>query len=180
MVGRRPHRNPRTLETLKANLGQVSTGGGSAAREHPAVVLAAAPDERSAAGPAGAARHRVVRWYENPKEPAWVLTEIFKQAPHGANPGPSPAERPAGAADRRGRRGGEGSRGLAQHRRRGGAARGRATVLPRGRVAAADVYAKAAENRGSWDARLESLVVRTASCGATARTTCRCPVSALG
>lgn len=99
-----------------------------------------------------------VRWYEDPQEPVWVLTEVFKQAPTELTRSISLQNAlqvlriVVDVVE-------EKVPELAQPSDESAL---REAVLRFSRevaFAAADVYAKAAENRGSWDARLESLVV---------------------
>lgn len=152
-----PH--PRTLDNLKANLGQVSTVAVQRLSTTLPWFSQLRADERSELGLlAQRGISSFVQWYEDPQEPVWVLTEVFRQAPTEltrsitlqnalqvlrivvdvveekvpelAQPSDETALREAVLRF---------SREVA--------------------FAAADVYARAAENRGSWDARLESLVV---------------------
>ena len=99
-----------------------------------------------------------VRWYEDPQEPVWVLTEVFRQAPTELTRSISLQNAlqvlriVVDVVE-------EKVPELAQPSDESAL---REAVLRFSRevaFAAADVYAKAAENRGSWDARLESLVV---------------------
>ncbi|WP_191550572.1 PucR family transcriptional regulator [Kocuria rhizophila] len=152
-----PH--PRTLENLKANLGQVSTVAVQRLASTLPWFSQLRPDERSELGLlAQRGIASFVRWYENPKEPVWVLTEIFKQAPTELTRSitlQNALQVLRIVVDVVEEKVPE----LAQHNDEVAL---REAVLRFSRevaFAAADVYAKAAENRGSWDARLESLVV---------------------
>ena len=75
-----PH--PKTLDNLSANLGQVSTVAVQRLSTSLPWFSQLRADERSELGLlAQRGIASFVRWYENPQEPVWVLTEIFKQAP---------------------------------------------------------------------------------------------------
>ena len=75
-----PH--PRTLDNLKANLGQVSTVAVQRLSTSLPWFSQLRADERSELGLlAQRGISSFVRWYEDPQEPVWVLTEVFKQAP---------------------------------------------------------------------------------------------------
>ena len=97
-----------------------------------------------------------------PQEPddadAAVTAEVFGTAPREL-PASSPSSRPSRwCGDDRGRRG-ERRRGRRRRRRRRGARGDRCATPARSRSPTAEVYARAAEQRGAWDARLEALVV---------------------
>ena len=152
-----PH--PKTLENLKANLGQVSTVAVQRLDNSLPWFSQLRPDERSELGLlAQRGIASFVRWYENPQEPVWVLTEIFKQAPTDLTRSitlQNALQVLRIVVDVVEEKVPE----LAQHNDEVAL---REAVLRFSRevaFAAADVYARAAENRGSWDARLESLVV---------------------
>ncbi|MDN5632536.1 CdaR family transcriptional regulator [Kocuria sp.] len=152
-----PH--PKTLENLKANLGQVSTVAVQRLDTSLPWFSQLRPDERSELGLlAQRGIASFVRWYENPQEPVWVLTEIFKQAPTDLTRSitlQNALQVLRIVVDVVEEKVPE----LAQHNDEVAL---REAVLRFSRevaFAAADVYARAAENRGSWDARLESLVV---------------------
>ncbi|RKQ36571.1 PucR family transcriptional regulator [Kocuria tytonis] len=152
-----PH--PRTLEHLRANLGQVSTVAVQRLGTSLPWFDELRPDERSELGLlAQRGIASFVRWYENPQEPVWVLTEIFGQAPTELTRSitlQNALQVLRIVVDVVEEKVPE----LAQHNDEVAL---REAVLRFSRevaFAAADVYAKAAENRGSWDARLESLVV---------------------
>lgn len=152
-----PH--PRTLDNLKANLGQVSTVAVQRLSTSLPWFSQLRADERSELGLlAQRGISSFVRWYENPQEPVWVLTEVFKQAPTELTRSISLQNAlqvlriVVDVVE-------EKVPELAQPSDESAL---REAVLRFSRevaFAAADVYAKAAENRGSWDARLESLVV---------------------
>ena len=152
-----PH--PRTLENLKANLGQVSTVAVQRLDASLPWFSQLRADERSELGLlAQRGIASFVRWYENPQEPLWVLTEIFRQAPTDLTRSitlQNALQVLRIVVDVVEEKVPE----LAQHNDEVAL---REAVLRFSRevaFAAADVYARAAENRGSWDARLESLVV---------------------
>ena len=152
-----PH--PRTLENLTANLGQVSTVAVQRLATSLPWFAQLRPDERSELGLlAQRGIASFVRWYENPQEPVWVLTEIFRQAPTELTRSitlQNALQVLRIVVDVVEEKVPE----LAQHNDESAL---REAVLRFSRevaFAAADVYARAAENRGSWDARLESLVV---------------------
>ena len=172
-----PH--PRTLENLKANMGQVST----VAVQRLSTSLPWFPqlraNERSELGLlAQRGIASFVGWYENPQEPVWILTEVFRQAPTELTRSISLQHAlqvlriVVDVVE-------EKVPELAQHNDEAAL---REAVLRFSRevaFAAADVYARAAENRGSWDARLESLVVDGILRGETSDSL-RSRVSALG
>lgn len=152
-----PH--PKTLDNLTANLGQVSTVAVQRLSTSLPWFSQLRADERSELGLlAQRGIASFVRWYENPQEPVWVLTEIFKQAPTELTRSitlQNALQVLRIVVDVVEEKVPE----LAQHNDEVAL---REAVLRFSRevaFAAADVYAKAAENRGSWDARLESLVV---------------------
>ncbi|MDO4918479.1 CdaR family transcriptional regulator [Kocuria sp.] len=152
-----PH--PRTLENLRANLGQVSTVAVQRLSTSLPWFAELRADERSELGLlAQRGIASFVSWYENPREPLWVLTEVFKQAPTDLTRSitlQNALQVLRIVVDVVEEKVPE----LAQHHDEVAL---REAVLRFSRevaFAAADVYAKAAENRGSWDARMESLVV---------------------
>lgn len=111
------------------------------------------PARRSAVGlVAQAGIASFIQWYDDPGSTPWIAADIFAAAP-GA-PAQCQPHADAAAHPRDGRR----------HR---GAGRGRGEDLRESILlfsrevafASADVYARAAEARGLWDARLEALVV---------------------
>ena len=96
---------------------------------------------------------------ERPGGPQELSDEIFDAAPRDAGPVDQPAA--DGAADQGDHRRGRGA-GAAPGRARRGARRWRDAVLRFSRevaFGAARVYARAAESRGTWDARLQALLV---------------------
>ena len=74
--------HPRTLDNLTANLGQISTVAVQRLSTTLPWFSQLRADERSELGLlAQRGISSFVRWYEDPQEPVWVLTEVFKQAP---------------------------------------------------------------------------------------------------
>ncbi|MEX5295817.1 helix-turn-helix domain-containing protein [Kocuria sp. CPCC 205268] len=152
-----PH--PRTLENLKANLGAISTVATRRLETDLGWFEELRADERSELGlVAQRGISSFVRWYEDPEEPLWVLTQVFRGAPTDLTRSISLQHAlqllriVVDVVE-------EKVPELAKHHDEAAL---REAVLRYSReiaFAAADVYARAAENRGSWDARLESLVV---------------------
>jgi hypothetical protein len=152
-----PH--PRTLENLKANLGTISTVATRRLETDLPWFQQLRADERSELGlVAQRGISSFVRWYEDPEEPLWVLTQVFRTAPTELTRSISLQHAlqllriVVDVVE-------EMVPELAKHHDEAAL---REAVLRYSReiaFAAADVYARAAENRGSWDARLESLVV---------------------
>ncbi|WP_125613555.1 PucR family transcriptional regulator [Specibacter cremeus] len=154
-----PTASSRTLERLRANLGHLST---STLRELDNTLpwyRRLSSDERSALGlVAQNGIAAFVSWYEHPSSPGWVLSDVFGTAPTELTrsislqralqlirtvvqvvedrvPELAPVDEQVAL---------------------------REAVLRYSRevaFAAADVYARAAETRGSWDTRLEALAV---------------------
>ncbi|MUN61889.1 PucR family transcriptional regulator [Kocuria sediminis] len=152
-----PH--PKTLENLKANLGAISTVATRRLETDLGWFEELRADERSELGlVAQRGISSFVRWYEDPEEPLWVLTQVFRSAPTELTRSISLQHAlqllriVVDVVE-------EKVPELAKHHDEAAL---REAVLRYSReiaFAAADVYARAAENRGSWDARLESLVV---------------------
>lgn len=148
-----------TLERLRANIGVLSSTMLTELESTLPWYARLSADERSSLGlVAQNGIAAFVAWYENPSSPTWVLSDVFGTAPTELtrsislqralslirtvvqvveNKVPELAE-PEQQADLR------------------------VAVLRYSRevaFAAADVYARAAENRGAWDTRLEALAV---------------------
>ncbi|MEH0109100.1 helix-turn-helix domain-containing protein [Tersicoccus sp. MR15.9] len=149
----------RTLETLRSNIGSLSTVTLRRLDSSLPWYRHLRPDERSALGlVAQKGIASFVTWYEKPGNPSWVMSDVFGTAPTELTRSislqkalqlirivvdtveqrvPDLAAEPEQPALRE-------------------------AVLRYSRevaFAAADVYARAAESRGSWDTRLEALVV---------------------
>ncbi|TYC99494.1 PucR family transcriptional regulator [Arthrobacter echini] len=151
--------DPATVEKLRATIGSLSTATLRQLDADLPWYRGLRPDERSALGMvAQKGIASFVNWYQKPVSPAWVLSDVFGTAPteltrsislqkalqlirvvvqvvedHVPFLAPEPDQGPL-----------------------------REAVLRYSRevaFAAADVYARAAETRGSWDTRLEALVV---------------------
>ena len=148
-----------TLKKLRANVGQLSTTTMRELEKSLPWYSRLSSDERSALGMV--AQNGIaafVTWYERPSSPSWILTDVFGTAPTELTRSISlqkalqlirivvevvedqvPVIAPE--ADQPSLR---------------------EAVLRYSRevaFAAADVYARAAESRGSWDTRLEALIV---------------------
>ena len=148
-----------TLKQLRANVGQLSTSTMRKLEQSLPWYSRLSADERSALGMV--AQNGIaafVTWYERPSSPSWILTDVFGTAPTELTRSISlqkalqlirivvevvedqvPVIAPE--ADQPSLR---------------------EAVLRYSRevaFAAADVYARAAESRGSWDTRLEALIV---------------------
>ena len=151
--------NPATLERLRTKVGALATVTLKRLESDLPWYRGLRPDERSALGlVAQKGIASFVTWYERPTSPAWVMNDVFGTAPTELTRSISlqralqlirvvveavEDEVPdlAGESDE---------------------AQLREAVLRYSRevaFAAADVYARAAETRGSWDTRLEALVV---------------------
>ncbi|MGW6175294.1 PucR family transcriptional regulator [Arthrobacter sp. NPDC055138] len=151
--------NPETLERLRSKIGALATATLKRLDSDLPWYRGLRPDERSALGlVAQKGIASFVTWYERPTSPAWVMNDVFGTAPTELTRSISlqralqlirvvveavEDEVPdlAGGSDE---------------------AQLREAVLRYSRevaFAAADVYARAAETRGSWDTRLEALVV---------------------
>ncbi|BBE23016.1 PucR family transcriptional regulator [Arthrobacter sp. MN05-02] len=151
--------DPATVEKLRATIGSLSTATLRQLDADLPWYRGLRPDERSALGMvAQKGIASFVNWYQKPVSPAWVLSDVFGTAPTELTRSISLQKALqlirvvvqvvedhvpflAPAAD-------QGPL--------------RETVLRYSRevaFAAADVYARAAETRGSWDTRLEALVV---------------------
>lgn len=151
--------DPATVEKLRATIGSLSTATLRQLDADLPWYRGLRPDERSALGMvAQKGIASFVNWYQKPVSPAWVLSDVFGTAPTELTRSISLQKALqlirvvvqvvedhvpflAPAAD-------QGPL--------------REAVLRYSRevaFAAADVYARAAETRGSWDTRLEALVV---------------------
>ena len=151
--------DPATLDKLRATIGSLSTATLKQLDADLPWYRGLRPDERSALGMvAQKGIASFVNWYQKPVSPAWVLSDVFGTAPTELTRSISLQKALqlirvvvqvvedhvpflAPAADQ---------------------APLREAVLRYSRevaFAAADVYARAAETRGSWDTRLEALVV---------------------
>ncbi|WP_105030833.1 PucR family transcriptional regulator [Arthrobacter ruber] len=151
--------DPATVEKLRATIGSLSTATLRQLDADLPWYRGLRPDERSALGMvAQKGIASFVNWYQKPVSPAWVLSDVFGTAPTELTRSISLQKALqlirvvvqvvedhvpflAPAADQ---------------------APLREAVLRYSRevaFAAADVYARAAETRGSWDTRLEALVV---------------------
>ncbi len=152
-------RSPETLERLRSNMGLLSTMMRTELEETLPWYRRLSADERSSLGlVAQNGISAFVSWYEHPSSPSWVLSDVFGTAPTELTRSISLQRAlqlirtvvqvvedrvPELAAD---------SEQVAL----------REAVLRYSRevaFAAADVYARAAENRGAWDTRLEALAV---------------------
>src|SRR6476659_7927670 len=140
-----------TLKKLRASVGQLSTTTMRQLEKSLPWYSRLSSDERSALGMV--AQNGIaafVTWYERPSSPSWILSDVFGTAPTELTRSISlqkalqlirivvevvedQVQVIAPEADQRS------SREVA--------------------FAAADVYARAAESRGSWDTRLEALIV---------------------
>lgn len=154
-----PVADPDTVERLKSKIGALSTATLQQLDASLPWYRGLRPDERSALGMvAQKGIASFVNWYQRPVSPAWVLSDVFGTAPTELTRSISLQKAlqlirvvvqvvedrvPDLAADA--------DQGAL-----------REAVLRYSRevaFAAADVYARAAETRGSWDTRLEALVV---------------------
>lgn len=154
-----PAPDPATVDRLRTQIGALSTATLKQLDSSLPWYRNLRPDERSALGlVAQKGIASFVNWYQKPVSPAWVLSDVFGTAPTELTRSISLQKAlqlirvvvqvvedqvPDLAAD---------------------ADQGplREAVLRYSRevaFAAADVYARAAETRGSWDTRLEALVV---------------------
>lgn len=150
---------PKTLERLRAGLGSLST---LALRELDAELpwyRSLMPEQRSALGlVAQRGIAHFVNWYEDPSAPAWVLDDVFGDAPSELSRTISLQKAlqliriVVGVVEERVPELADPDEQVPL----------REAVLLYSRevaFAAADVYARAAEKRGAWDSRLEALVV---------------------
>lgn len=154
-----PAPDPTTVDRLRTQIGALSTATLKQLDSSLPWYRNLRPDERSALGlVAQKGIASFVNWYQKPVSPAWVLSDVFGTAPTELTRSISLQKAlqlirvvvqvvedqvPDLAADA--------DQGLL-----------REAVLRYSRevaFAAADVYARAAETRGSWDTRLEALVV---------------------
>lgn len=159
----RPHRvpkpDPQTVERLRANIGALSTATLKQLDRSLPWYRGLTPDERSALGlVAQKGISSFVNWYQRPASPAWVLSDVFGTAPTELTRSISLQKAlqlirvvVQVVEDKVPELTAEADQGPL-----------RESVLRYSRevaFAAADVYARAAETRGSWDTRLEALVV---------------------
>lgn len=151
--------SPRTLERLRSGLGSLSTLALRELESQLPWYRSLLPEQRSALGlVAQRGIAHFVSWFEDPSAPAWVLDDVFGDAPSELSRTISlqralqlirvvirvVEERVPELADP--------SEQVPL----------REAVLLYSRevaFAAADVYARAAEKRGAWDSRLEALVI---------------------
>ena len=151
-----PRTKAETLAWLRTHLGRARDGDAQAPRGHAALVRARC--RRRGARRSGLVAQAgiivVHPWYDDPDSTPWIAADVFGAAPRELlRIGEPAADAAAHPGDGRGRRGA---------RRRTAASTLREAILLYSReiaFAAADVYARAAEARGLWDARLEALVV---------------------
>jgi DNA-binding PucR family transcriptional regulator len=148
-----------TLERLNARIGSLSTETLKQLDASLPWYRSLRPDERSALGlVAQKGIASFVNWYQRPASPAWVLSDVFGTAPTELTRSISLQKAlqlirvtVQVVEDR-----------VPELAAEADQARLRESVLRYSRevaFAAADVYARAAETRGSWDTRLEALVV---------------------
>ncbi|MFK0071774.1 PucR family transcriptional regulator [Arthrobacter woluwensis] len=148
-----------TLKKLRANVGQLSTRTTRQLEASLPWYARLSADERSTLGlVAQNGIAAFVTWYERPSSPAWILSDVFGTAPSEMTRAISlqkalqlirivvevvEEQVPVLAPEK------------AQPELREAVLRYSREVA----FAAADVYARAAESRGSWDTRLEALIV---------------------
>ncbi|MBP2414139.1 hypothetical protein JOF48_002938 [Arthrobacter stackebrandtii] len=154
-----PTRSPETLARLRANIGTLSTMMRKELEETLPWYRRLSADERSALGlVAQNGINAFVSWYEQPSSPSWVLSDVF---------GTAPTELTRSISLQRALQLIRTVVQVVEDRVPELATAGeqvalREAVLRYSRevaFAAADVYARAAENRGAWDTRLEALAV---------------------
>ncbi len=152
-------RSPETLARLRANIGLLSTMMRTELEETLPWYRRLSADERSALGlVAQNGISAFVSWYEHPSSPSWVLSDVF---------GTAPTELTRSISLQRALQLIRTVVQVVEDRVPELAAASeqvalREAVLRYSRevaFAAADVYARAAENRGAWDTRLEALAV---------------------
>lgn len=152
--------HPRTLERLRANLGSLSTLALKELERSLPWYRSLMPEQRSALGlVAQRGIAHFVNWFEDPSSPAWVLDDVFGDAPSELSRTISLQKAlqliriVVGVVEERVPELADGPQEQAALRE--------AVLLYSREVAfaAADVYARAAEKRGAWDSRLEALVV---------------------
>lgn len=154
-----PRSSARTLATLRAELGALSTIALGELEAQLPWYRSLSPEQRSALGlVAQRGIANFVSWYEDPSAPPWILDDVFGDAP-------SELSRTISL-----------QRALQLIRIVVSVVESRVPELAQGEeevplreavliysrevaFAAADVYARAAEKRGAWDSRLEALVV---------------------
>ena len=154
-----PTRSPETLARLRASIGTLSTMMRKELEETLPWYRRLSADERSALGlVAQNGINAFVSWYEHPSSPSWVLSDVF---------GTAPTELTRSISLQRALQLIRTVVQVVEDRVPELATPGeqvalREAVLRYSRevaFAAADVYARAAENRGAWDTRLEALAV---------------------
>lgn len=152
-------RSPETLERLRANIGPLSTMMRTELEETLPWYRRLSADERSSLGlVAQNGITAFISWYEHPSSPSWVLSDVF---------GTAPTELTRSISLQRALQLIRTVVQVVEDRVPELAAPNeqvalREAVLRYSRevaFAAADVYARAAENRGAWDTRLEALAV---------------------
>ena len=152
-------RSAETLERLRANIGMLSTMMRMELEETLPWYRRLSADERSALGlVAQNGISAFVSWYEHPSSPSWVLSDVF---------GTAPTELTRSISLQRALQLIRTVVQVVEDRVPELAAASEQTALREAVLrysrevafAAADVYARAAENRGAWDTRLEALAV---------------------
>lgn len=152
-------RSTETLERLRANIGVLSTMMRQELEETLPWYRRLSADERSALGlVAQNGINAFVSWYETPSSPSWVLSDVF---------GTAPTELTRSISLQRALQLIRTVVQVVEDRVPELAAASEQTALREAVLrysrevafAAADVYARAAENRGAWDTRLEALAV---------------------
>jgi len=151
--------SPRTLERLRSSLGSLSTIALKDLDANLPWYRSLMPEQRSALGLlAQRGIASFVAWFEDPSAPAWVLDDVFGDAPSELSRAISLQKAlqlirvVVGVVEER----------VPELAEEGEQVPLREAVLIYSRevaFAAADVYARAAEKRGAWDSRLEALVV---------------------
>jgi DNA-binding PucR family transcriptional regulator len=148
-----------TLDRLRANVGHLSTTTLKELEQSLPWYRRLSADERSALGMV--AQNGIaafVAWYQRPSSPAWVLSDVFGTAPTELTRSIS-LQRALQLIRTVVQVVEDHVPELAPKAEQGAL---REAVLRYSRevaFAAADVYARAAETRGSWDTRLEALIV---------------------
>ncbi|ALV45680.1 PucR family transcriptional regulator [Arthrobacter alpinus] len=153
------HGSTETLERLRANVGSLSSMMRSELENTLPWYRRLSADERSALGlVAQNGITAFVSWYEQPSSPSWVLSDVF---------GTAPTELTRAISLQRALQLIRTVVQVVEDRVPELAAAEEQTALREAVLrysrevafAAADVYARAAENRGAWDTRLEALAV---------------------
>lgn len=152
-------RSPETLERLRASIGPLSTLMLRELENTLPWYRRLSADERSSLGlVAQNGITAFVSWYEHPSSPTWVLSDVF---------GTAPTELTRSISLQRALQLIRTVVQVVEDRVPELAAAAEQTALREAVLrysrevafAAADVYARAAENRGAWDTRLEALAV---------------------